>query len=466
MANSLSYQFSPVIFDLKKRMREELKGNQYKIMDTIADEIYLFPDTRNTLSKELASRYLAKKTNICQPLVVTALNKLEKRKFIRIVKSHVKGEGSIITILLDNILISNRLDGTTLPNKSDNKTLSNFSKSDSTTLSNSHKSDSTTLSNQENISKEKDIKNQICPPMISSLPPSPSPDDDVTAIDKREEKRKEKTEKIIEVPAAEPIKETKPLNYSSNSLPPATVNQASSKQNPINPLFPSIPANSINTVDNFILPLRVPSMPVPPAPTAPVTVQGNPLASSRVQVPPAPVPQGKKEDKEFSSLGDILPGSFKLDTSKYSATVPGIPGVSADTMIKGKIILIEKNLTEKEINMVFDRVSKAITAGNVDEWKRNKYVLNACTNEQERTPAPEKSLDEKEREKFIEKVNSDFRTGKVKYVLSSTGEKQPITEMDNKCFLYWKGRTPAYAIFEELAKKAPQLLNERFFVGD
>ena len=135
---SINYQFAPVVFSLKKRMRKELKGNQYKIMDTIADEIFLFQDTRLTLTKELSTRYLAGKTGICQPNIVRAVNKLEKKNFIRSIKSHVKGEGSLITIILDSTSISNN------------------EASDMNLTSNQEKLDSNLLSNQENLFQEED----------------------------------------------------------------------------------------------------------------------------------------------------------------------------------------------------------------------------------------------------------------------------------------------------------------------
>lgn len=135
---SINYQFSPVVFSFKNKMRAELKGNQYKIMDTIADEVFLFEDTRLTLTKELSTRYIASKTGICQPNVVRVINRLEKKNFIRSIKSHVKGEGSLITIILDSISISDKMP-LDIKNISSNKT-----------------SDSTLLSNQENLSKKKD----------------------------------------------------------------------------------------------------------------------------------------------------------------------------------------------------------------------------------------------------------------------------------------------------------------------
>ncbi|HNR65594.1 MAG TPA: hypothetical protein PKJ95_04800, partial [Atribacterota bacterium] len=115
-------------------------GNQYKIMDTIADEVFLFEDTRLTLTKELSTRYIASKTGICQPNVARVINRLEKKNFIRSIKSHVKGEGSLITIILDSTSISNK--GTL----------------DIKNISNNKKSDSTLLSNQENLSRKKDLK--------------------------------------------------------------------------------------------------------------------------------------------------------------------------------------------------------------------------------------------------------------------------------------------------------------------
>ena len=486
MSNTLTYQFIPINTEFKKIMLQaKLTLREYKVLDGISCLAYSYPETRENLTVKTTCRQIGDFINMPFQHVSSALNKLSLKGFISIIQKGLwqgnkEHEPSIIQLNRVTKLV----------------TQDNINNDDRVTKMVTHRvtKSVTPPSNQIGDTPKEISKKRY---QESSLLPSPSPDDDVIAIDKREEEKTD-IEKILKA-IEEWEQEEEPLNHSSNCLPPAAVNQISSKQNPINPLFSSIPANFINTVDNSKIEKAIDIKPVSPAPTAPVTIQGNrfeqkenmkstvpeqyangtrtvreqekihPLASSRVQAPPAPVPQVRgnspadKKDKEFSPLGDILPGSFKLDTSKYSATVPGILGVSADTMIKGKIILIEKNLTEKEINMVFDRVSKAITAGNVDEWKRNKYVLNACTNEQERTPAPEKSLDEKEREKFIEKVNSDFRTGKVKYVLSNEGEKQPIIEMDYKGFIYWKGRRQSGAIFKELPSR---LLDMRFFVGD
>ncbi len=146
---SISYQFSPVVFSFKNRMRAELKGNQYKIMDTIADEVFLFEDTRLTLTKELSTRYIASKTGICQPNVARAINRLEKKNFIRSIKSHVKGEGSLITIILDSTSISGNLP------------------SDIKTISDNKKSDSTLLSNQENLSRKKDLQESDHDPFLN-----------------------------------------------------------------------------------------------------------------------------------------------------------------------------------------------------------------------------------------------------------------------------------------------------------
>lgn len=455
MANSLSYQFIPAPTELKKEIRI-LSGNVYKVMDFIIDEIFSFVDTRSTLVKEFSYRYVADRLHINFGNVGRIFRKLQENNFIEILEAGRKKIGSKIRLLFG-------CTGTTKENDSrTGTTIDSPVSCTGTTKEDNFSCTGTTIKEY----KYKEISDQE-----SENPPSPSPDDDVTTIDKREGKRKEAIKNIIEVPAAEPIEETKPLNHSSNSLPPAAVNQISSKQSSINPLSSSLPANSINTVDNYNVNKDVDIKPVPPAPTAPVTVQGNPLASSRVQVPPAPVPQVRgnsptdKKDKEFSSLGDILPGSFKLDTSKYSATVPVVPGVSPAVMVKSKEILIKKNLTEKEINIVFNRIAGIIKT-NQEIKNKDGYFLACCNSEQEREVIPEKSLDEKEREKFIEKIYDGYRIGKIKYVVSNAGEKQPITEMDSDGFLYWKGRKPSYVNFKELAEKAPHLLDETFFIGD
>jgi len=476
---SISYQFSPVPFNLKRRMREELKGNQYKIMDIISDEAYLFQDTRLTLTRELSCRYLGRMANIPYPEVLKALHRLQRKDFISIKNPLSKNEGSLITVLPVKKNLT--------PPVKEILTYENKEKSIEITENISNSGTNTPIKEtltevvrkteryQEKINIKKDIKNQISPPMISSLSPSPSPDDDVIAIIDKREEREKAIERIIEVPAAEPIEEKNPLNHSSNCLPPVAVNPISSKQSPINPLSSSIPANSINTVDNSKIEKTIDTKPVPPAPTAP-TVQGNPQiksppASSRVQVPTAPAPQVKKEDKEFSSIGSVMAETYpdvshelpeRLPVLNYSMSIPNIPGVSTDNVIAGVKILKEKNLNDKDITAVFERIIKAMKAGNVLVFKRGKYFLNACSNEPEKDLPPVKSLGEQEIEKFIEKVNSDFRIGRIKYVLSNEGEKQEIIEMNKHQVIYWKGRQPKYAIFKELPVS---MFNERYFVG-
>ncbi len=154
MSNVIDYQFSPVPLNLKTAMRKVFKGNQYKVIDAIADETYLYPDTRLTLTKELASRYLADKTGIAQPHVVTALNKLEKKNCIGMVKSHVKGEGSIISLKIDIILSLSELDTKRVSHKSKTKTVSDLPELDTKNVSQHIKSDTNFVSNQESISKK------------------------------------------------------------------------------------------------------------------------------------------------------------------------------------------------------------------------------------------------------------------------------------------------------------------------
>ncbi len=484
---SITYPFIPFPQALNEKVfQDNLTKLQLKTLWGITDETTKFEEARSSFTRELSCRYLAKKLNIRYDCISRVYNQLAKKGYISIRKSTNENEGSFITLLINNQKLC------TPPINHETCTPSPDVKHKSCTPP-VHKTCtahdlSTPVNNGSNIEENlpvhnswgvhdlctnqelnirKDIKNQICPPMISSPLPSPSPDDDVTAMDKREEEKTD-IEKILKA-IEEWEQEEEPLNHSSNCLPPAAVNQSSSKQNPINPLSSSIPANFINTVDNYNVNKDIDIKPVPPAPTAPVTIQGNPLASSRVQAPTAPVSQVRgnspadKKDKEFSPLGDILPGSFKLDTSKYSATVPIVPGVSPAVMVKSKEILIKKNLTEKEINIVFDRIA-GIVKTNQDIKNKDGYFLACCNSEQEREVIPEKSLDEQD--KIIEAIQKGYEEGKIKYVLSNEGERKEIIEMNKNHFIYWNGRQPQGMDFKKLKERHPHLLDMRFFVGD
>jgi hypothetical protein len=100
---SINYQFSPVPFQLKQKMMEELRGNQYKIMDGIAECICLYPDTRTTFTKELSCRYLESIVNIRYDHISRHLKKLETKGFIKILTlGKYKEDGSIIQIIVPN----------------------------------------------------------------------------------------------------------------------------------------------------------------------------------------------------------------------------------------------------------------------------------------------------------------------------------------------------------------------------
>ncbi|MEQ8192836.1 MAG: hypothetical protein ABRQ39_33050, partial [Candidatus Eremiobacterota bacterium] len=106
-------------------------------MMTIATEIYRFPEGRETLSKELATRYLESLTKIKQNHISRMLNKFHSRGYIKYIKSHIKGQGSIIILTLDTAAGSDLLD---------TATVSNSIKLDTTTVSNQVKSDTATVS--------------------------------------------------------------------------------------------------------------------------------------------------------------------------------------------------------------------------------------------------------------------------------------------------------------------------------
>jgi len=85
---------------MSKVQEENLTHREFRLYLTIGTEIFRFPETRLTLSKELSSRFLQGLTGIHHSHVTRILKKFEKRGLIRIVKSHVRGQGSSIYLIL------------------------------------------------------------------------------------------------------------------------------------------------------------------------------------------------------------------------------------------------------------------------------------------------------------------------------------------------------------------------------
>jgi hypothetical protein len=98
MSNVLSYQFIPVPTNLKKGIRS-LKGNFYRVMDLIIDEIFAFKDTREKLTKEFAYRYVAEKLEINFGNVGRIFRQLQERGFIEILKIGKNKTGSLIRLI-------------------------------------------------------------------------------------------------------------------------------------------------------------------------------------------------------------------------------------------------------------------------------------------------------------------------------------------------------------------------------
>lgn len=77
----------------------DFTNREFKIYLTIGKEIFQFSESRETLSKELATRYLQGITGINYSHIAKILNKFERMGLIKIQKSFTKGEGSIISIV-------------------------------------------------------------------------------------------------------------------------------------------------------------------------------------------------------------------------------------------------------------------------------------------------------------------------------------------------------------------------------
>ena len=98
-----------------------LTHREKNLLKVIGEEIYRFPEGRETLSKELASRYLESLTGIKRNHISVILNKFQSRGFIKYIKSHVKGRGSIIILTLGTVPVPDNNELGTAIGHGDNK---------------------------------------------------------------------------------------------------------------------------------------------------------------------------------------------------------------------------------------------------------------------------------------------------------------------------------------------------------
>ncbi len=82
-----------------------LTHREKNLLKVIGEEIYRFPEGRESLSKELSSRFLEGLTGIKRNHISVLLNKFHSRGYIKYIKSHVKGQGSIIILTLGTDLV-------------------------------------------------------------------------------------------------------------------------------------------------------------------------------------------------------------------------------------------------------------------------------------------------------------------------------------------------------------------------
>jgi hypothetical protein len=482
-------------------LRAKLSPNQKVILMFVNGKIREWPETRETLSKEMSLSYIAQGTGIDASHVSKYLKKLANKGHIAI-HNPLNKKGSRIIQLLDNC---NAMASIAIPNELTQKkapstmasiaipTMASIAREENneitTELDTTRENANTPLwqvlpPNQENIYKKGYQESENFP--------TPPDDDVIIDIDKIREEEKQPEVEAIET--------------SSNCSSIIEDNLQTSKDSSFNSLSSIPSAKFTNTVVNSNLEETTDIKPVSPALVSapainpPVTVQNNPQVTyqaapskstiglegkeiSTLPIPrvTAPCPQfpqvrnnpSTRKKGDFSRIGDVMAGMMpaapqnspcSLPHMDYSFNVPGIPFVSTDNVIAGVTILKEKNLTNKDITAVLDRIVKAMNTNNVEEFKRSKYFLNSCSNEPAKELPPEKSLSEQERERTIERIYDSYQVGKIKYVLSNAGEKKRIIEMNRYNFVYMKDHcTPKGVFFKELPA---QLLDEKYFVGD
>ena len=81
--------------------REKVRGNCLAILFAIVREIMKYPETRETMTKELSCRYIGNKLGMDFSSVAKGIKKLVKKNFIEIIQVGKDKTGSLIRLLLN-----------------------------------------------------------------------------------------------------------------------------------------------------------------------------------------------------------------------------------------------------------------------------------------------------------------------------------------------------------------------------
>lgn len=156
----MSVPFVQKTLNYKVRMRKNLSGNKYVVMDTISDLILGDPKSKLTLTKELSYRYLEKFLDLDYGYIGQIVRELVQKGFIRILKVGKKVKnichGSIMQLILkpDEIIRPKESEShTTTEKNKPAETLNISSKNNSESCTTVSKAEPTTV--QDNI-QEKD----------------------------------------------------------------------------------------------------------------------------------------------------------------------------------------------------------------------------------------------------------------------------------------------------------------------
>ena len=101
--SNINYQFSPVPQSIKDKMSFVFKGNKFIVLDRIANEVFLFPENRDTLTKRLSLRFIAQKHNMDFSNVRKIIRSLAKMGVIEVLEKGRRKLGSLIRICIDKI---------------------------------------------------------------------------------------------------------------------------------------------------------------------------------------------------------------------------------------------------------------------------------------------------------------------------------------------------------------------------
>jgi len=101
---TLGYQYSPIPQkEVKNKIYKLYKSNDFKVVEGIVNEVYLFPEGRENLIKRLSFGFLAEKLNLAKSTVWRIVRKLSRQGVILIIEKGKRKAGSLVKLCVNKL---------------------------------------------------------------------------------------------------------------------------------------------------------------------------------------------------------------------------------------------------------------------------------------------------------------------------------------------------------------------------